>query len=169
MDLWVKIEDFMDEQGNIQTIREYPSGHRIHLEYRLYSLRAISQEVFKDAGLIERQLQEMMYSIQKNYEERIFSRLPELTEKFKTQGQELQFYITPNAPVGAPIMVINPEDWAKKWNPILWASPIAWMFMEMRRHEALQKEMDEAKPGGFPILVKNREEEPKNHASDPQD
>ena len=59
MELWVKIEDFMDENGNIQSIREKDRNVVIHLEYRLYSQRGISHEIFMEGKAMERVFQEM--------------------------------------------------------------------------------------------------------------
>ena len=145
MDLWVKIEDFMDEHGNIQTIRERDFGVVAHLEYRLYSQRGISHEVYMDPKVMERIFTEMMVGIQQSYEKRIFERLPTISEKYRLGGQELNYYITSNAPMGKPMLIINPEDWTKKWNPSIYTSPIAWMFMEMKRNEMLdrKKELDQ--------------------------
>lgn len=137
MELWVKIEDFQDEKGNFDHRFDYKYGNRLFLRFLAYAIISAGSE--EPQHLLDLKVKEGMYRVQKLVEERIFPRLPEISEQYRMGGQELNYYITPNAPVGKPLLVINPEDWAKKWNPMIWASPIAWMFMEMKRAEAVEQ------------------------------
>ena len=151
MDLWVKIEDFQDAEGNFEQRFDYKYGHRLFLRFLEYVIISAGSE--EPQNLLDLKLKEGMYRVQKQVEDRIFSRLPAISEQYRLGGQELNYYITPNAPVGKPMLIINPEDWAKKWNPSIYTSPIAWMFMEMKRKEMLDR----------------KEELDQEHAKDPQD
>lgn len=121
-ELWVKREDFQDEYGNIpHKIKDY--GTQYFLKYLFHYIFTLSNQEGRDlkekTHILELKLKQAMGGIQQAYEERIFSRLPPLTEKYMIAGQKLQFYITPNGPKDAPIMVIHPELWAKVWRPLL--------------------------------------------------